>query len=70
MNWARYGVDDEKPAKYGGPLDVPPDLVGGVVGVAAGYSHSMVLLSDGSVRVWGGDADGTQVSWCRQNKGQ
>jgi hypothetical protein len=58
MNTARYG---DLPAMFGGQLDVPPDLVGGVVATAAGFMHSMALLADGSVRVWGGDADGTQV---------
>jgi hypothetical protein len=58
MNTARYS---DSPAMFGGQLDVPPDLVGGVVAAAAGLMHSMALLADGSVRVWGGDADGTQV---------
>jgi alpha-tubulin suppressor-like RCC1 family protein len=47
---------------------VPADLVGGVVEAAAGQYHSMALLADGSVRVWGGDAQGSQVmELCRHS---
>ncbi|MFF6946765.1 RCC1-like domain-containing protein, partial [Streptomyces lavendulae] len=41
-----------------GQIDVPEDIQGRVVQVAAGKSHSSAMLDDGSVRVWGSNASG------------
>lgn len=39
-----------------GQSTVPTDL-GGVIQIAAGSSHSLALMSDGTVRAWGDDTD-------------
>jgi hypothetical protein len=33
---------------------IPPEATSGIVGIAAGDSHSMALMSSGRVLVWGG----------------
>ncbi|WGD37891.1 putative Ig domain-containing protein [Lysinibacter sp. HNR] len=48
-----WGLDDH------GQVEVPAELVGrDVVAVAAGYAHSLALVSDGSVVAWGLDDHG------------
>lgn len=44
------------------PLDVPTEVLGGVVAVAGGYDFSVALKENGSVVLWGGyEAKGLEV---------
>ncbi len=52
-----------------GQLDVPEDARTGVIGVAAGCSHSLALRADGRVVAWGDDTYGqTDVPAAAQSK--
>jgi uncharacterized repeat protein (TIGR02543 family) len=58
--WA-HPVDDSDPIRSNVAVTVPADLAApgsGVDSIAGGYSHSVALMKDGTVRAWGDNSYG------------